>query len=247
MLLDVQNIHVIYGETEALKGISFSLQKGDTLIILGPNGSGKSTCLKALAGVAPVSDGRVIFDGRDITNHSARKRLLESIVFLPQGLDVFPSLSVRENFNLFVEELKSSGYRVSLDEVYSLFPEFIQKEESLAGNLSGGERRLLSLARAMIARPKLLLLDEPSSGLSPKMCERVYEKISTISKNGHSLILVEQLIDYTIAEIEKAYLQDRNNSNGTARVLLLNQGLTAMEFGVSAYKENRDKLASVFL
>ncbi len=247
MFFEANDIEVCFGETLAVKGISFSMQKGDTLIIIGHNGSGKSSTVKALAGVTNISKGSIRLNDVDISKLNARERLRESIVFLPQGDDVFRTLTIEDNLLLFVDELKHLGQSVNVDEVYSIFPEFEDKRKKFAGNLSGGEQRLLSIARALVAKPKLLILDEPSSGLSPLMCDKVYDKITTILSKGYSLILVEQLIDYAIDKIEKVYSKVFTKSNSVGKVIVLNQGIVVMEFNVNTYNQNRDKLASIFL
>ena len=192
MLLEVKDMYISYNGTKAVNGISMNVSEGESVGIIGPNGSGKSTFLKGLAGITSLNSGTVRLDGKDITTLSPAERLKKSIVYLQQGLDVFPSLSVEDNLKLFIAEMTNAN--VSLDEAYSFYPPLRDKRKKLAGNLSGGERRLLALTRAIISKPKLLLLDEPSAGLAPAMLEVVVKKIEKIVGAGVTLILVEQML-----------------------------------------------------
>lgn len=231
MLLEVKDMHISYNGTKAVDGISINVPEGESVGIIGPNGSGKSTFLKGIAGVTPLNDGSVILDGQDITLLSPRERLKKSIVYLPQGLDVFPSLSVEDNLKLFVAEMSNAN--TSLDEAYSFYSPLRDKRKKLAGNLSGGERRLLSLTRAIISKPKLLLLDEPSAGLSPAMLDVVVKKIKDIAKAGVTLILVEQILPITKRLANYFYV--------------LSNGSMCISFSKEGFDEQKNRIREVFM
>jgi len=231
MLLEVKDMHISYNGTKAVNGISMNVSEGESIALIGPNGSGKSTFLKGIAGIIPLNGGSVILDGQDITFLSPRERLKKSIIYLPQGIDVFPSLSVEDNLKLFISEIPDTN--ASLDEAYSFYPSLWDKRKKLAGNLSGGERKLLALTRAFISRPKLLLLDEPSAGLAPEMLEVVVKKIEEILKAGVTLILVEQILP-----IAKRL---------AGHFCVLNQGAVCMSFPRELFDEQKDRLKEVFI
>ncbi|MDP3112498.1 MAG: ATP-binding cassette domain-containing protein [Thermodesulfovibrionales bacterium] len=231
MLLEVMDMYISYNGTKAVDGISINVPEGESVGIIGPNGSGKSTFLKGIAGVTPLNGGSVILDGQDITLLTPRERLKKSIVYLPQGLDVFPSLSVEDNLKLFIAEMPNAN--TSLDEAYSFYSPLRDKKKKLAGNLSGGERRLLALTRAIISKPKVLLLDEPSAGLAPAMLEVVVKKIEVILKAGVTLILVEQIL--TIVQGLVGYLY------------IFNNGILYSSFSQKEFGQQNNKIKEVFL
>ncbi len=230
MLLEVKDMHISYNGTKAVNGISADIPQGRSVAVIGPNGSGKSTFLKGLAGVMPLSSGKVFFDGEDITELSPRERLKMSILYLPQGIDVFPSLTVEDNIKLFLSEIPNTS---SLDEAYSFYTPFREKKKKLAGNLSGGERRLLAITRAFMAKPKLLLLDEPSAGLAPAMLDVIVKKIEDILNGETTLILVEQILPIARRLADCFYV--------------LNQGVIFTSFLKQEFNENRGRLREVFM
>jgi branched-chain amino acid transport system ATP-binding protein len=207
MLLDVKQLSISYNGTKALNDVSMEIIEGISIAIIGPNGSGKSSLLKGLYGVIPVNSGNVIYNGKDITRLSPRERFKRSMFYSPQGLDVFPRLEVQENLKLFLSEMPNT--HCSLDEAFSFFPPLWEKRKSLAGNLSGGERRLLALTRAFMAKPKVLLLDEPSAGLAPAMVDLVVNKIKEILRLGTTLILVEQILSVALEITDYFYVLNR--------------------------------------
>lgn len=231
MLLEVRNMCILYNGTIAVNDISMKIDEGESVGIIGPNGSGKSTFLKGLAGVLPLNRGTVNLDGEDITALSPRERLGRSLIYIPQGMDVFPSLTVAENLKLFISEIKDS--KITLEEAYSFYPLLKKERKRLAGNLSGGERRLLSLTRAFISKPKILLLDEPSAGIAPAMLNVVVEKIKEFIKRGITLILVEQILSIAKSIANNFYL--------------LNNGKTIISFSQMEYNFNKDILTNVFI
>lgn len=190
-LLTVSNIVAGYGETEILHGVSIAIEEGHIVTIIGPNGSGKSTLLKAIFGLVKPKEGQVLFQGKDITGHAPETVVRRGLCYVPQSSNIFPSLSINENLEMgaFV---RTDDYRQRLEEIYLLFPDLAGRRKDRAGTLSGGQRQMLALARALMLDPALLLLDEPSAGLAPNLVGSVFEKILGINRAGVAILLVEQ-------------------------------------------------------
>ena len=231
MLLKVEDMQISYNGTRAISGISMHVSSGSSIGIIGPNGSGKSTLLKGIAGVAPLNNGKLIFDGADITGLSPKERLNRSIVFLPQGIDVFASLTVEDNLKLFISETSNS--LSILDEAYSFYKPLWEKRKKLAGNLSGGERRLLSLSRAFTLKPKLFLADEPTAGLAPAMIDVVVQKVEEVLNKGTTLILVEQILPVAKRLVDCFYV--------------LSNGFLCTFFSKERLEEQKEMLMKVFM
>jgi len=190
-LLTVSNIVAGYGETEILHGVSIAIEEGHIVTIIGPNGSGKSTLLKAIFGLVKPKEGQVLFQGKDITGHAPETVVRRGLCYVPQSNNIFPSLSINENLEMGAF-IRTDDFRHRLDEVYSLFPDLAGRRKDRAGTLSGGQRQMLALARALMLDPALLLLDEPSAGLAPNLVGSVFEKILGINRAGVAILLVEQ-------------------------------------------------------
>ena len=190
-LLEVSNVVAGYGETEILHGVSIAIEKGQIVTIIGPNGSGKSTLLKTIFGLLQPKKGRVRFRQEDITGMAPEIVVRKGLCYVPQSSNVFPSLSINENLEMgaFV---RTDDFRQRLEEVYDLFPDLAERRKDRAGTLSGGQRQMLALARALMLDPVLLLLDEPSAGLAPNLVNSVFEKILGINSAGVAILLVEQ-------------------------------------------------------
>ena len=190
-LLEVSEVVSGYGETEILHGVSIVVEEGEIVTIIGPNGSGKSTLLKSILGLLRPKKGRVRFQGEDITGMAPEAIVSKGLCYVPQSSNVFPSLSIQENLEMgaFV---RTDDYRPRLTEVYELFPDLAGRRRERAGRLSGGQRQMLAVARALMLDPVLLLLDEPSAGLAPMMVTSVFEKIMGINSTGVAIVLVEQ-------------------------------------------------------
>ena len=190
-LLQVDKVVAGYGETEILHGISIAVEQGEIVTIIGPNGSGKSTLLKTILGLVRPRSGQVTFNGKDITGMAPERIVRKGICYVPQSSNVFPSLTVHENLEMgaFV---RNDDYSHRLDEIYSLFPSLTERRRERAGRLSGGQRQMLALARALMLDPILLLLDEPSAGLAPNLVTLVLEKVVKINSTGVAILLVEQ-------------------------------------------------------
>ncbi len=190
-LLTVSNIVAGYGETEILHGVSIAIEEGHIVTIIGPNGSGKSTLLKAIFGLVKPKEGQVLFQGKDITGHAPETVVRRGLCYVPQSSNIFPSLSINENLEMGAF-IRTDDFSHRLDEVYSLFPDLAGRRKDRAGTLSGGQRQMLALARALMLDPALLLLDEPSAGLAPNLVGSVFEKILGINRAGVAILLVEQ-------------------------------------------------------
>ncbi|MFS8524620.1 MAG: ABC transporter ATP-binding protein [Limnochordales bacterium] len=193
-LLEVEDLAVAYGQVEAVKGISFSVGKGEICALLGANGAGKTTTLRALSGLLPARRGVIRYEGADITRAPAHRIVQMGIAHSPEGRRVFPTLTVEENLTLggFIHRKRPDAVARGKEHVYELFPRLRERRQQLAGTLSGGEQQMLAIGRALMAEPKLLLLDEPSLGLAPLLVREIFRTIKAINETGVSVLLVEQ-------------------------------------------------------
>lgn len=195
MLLEVEGLCVNYGHIEAIRDISFGVEEGTIATLIGANGAGKSTTLKTLSGLRKVRAGTVKFDGKDITHVPAYDRVKLGISQSPEGRGIFPGMTVRENLDMgaYVRaDRKSSALREDLDRVFDLFPRLKERTSQVSGTMSGGEQQMLAMGRALMARPRLVLLDEPSMGLAPKLIAQIFSIIQEINEQGTTVLLVEQ-------------------------------------------------------
>ena len=194
VLLAIDDFHAGYGKADVLRGISLKADAGSVVTVIGPNGAGKSTLLNALMGVLP-SRGRVRFEGRDITELSLEERVMAGIALVPEKRELFGTMSVEDNLVLGGwrrKRLKAAGWRDTIDTVYGIFPRLKERREQQAATLSGGERQMLAIGRALMAQPKLLMLDEPSLGLAPLIVREIFEVMATLRTTGVTILLVEQ-------------------------------------------------------
>ena len=195
MLLEVEGLCVNYGHIEAIRDITFTVEEGQVVTLIGANGAGKTTTLKTVSGLRTVRAGRIVFEGKDITKIPAYERVALRISQSPEGRGVFVGMSVRENLDMgaFVrKDRKTPAYTEDLERVFTLFPRLKEREKQIAGTMSGGEQQMLAIGRALMARPKLLLLDEPSMGLAPKLIQQIFSIIREINQQGTTVLLVEQ-------------------------------------------------------
>ena len=195
MLLEVEGLCVNYGHIEAIRDISFTVEEGQVVTLIGANGAGKTTTLKTLSGLRTVRAGRIAFDGKDITKSAPYQRVAMRISQSPEGRGVFVGMTVRENLDMgaFVrKDRKSAAYAEDLERVFTLFPRLKEREKQVSGTMSGGEQQMLAIGRALMARPRLLLLDEPSMGLAPKLIQQIFSIIREINTQGTTVLLVEQ-------------------------------------------------------
>jgi branched-chain amino acid transport system ATP-binding protein len=205
-LLEVEDIHAHYGTIEALRGVSLTVEEGKVVTLIGSNGAGKSTTLRAISGLTPASSGTIRFAGEEITRAPTEAIIGRGVAMAPEGRHVFPRMTVRENLDLGAHRRRGDGIAEDLDRVYSLFPRLKERERQKAGMMSGGEQQMLAIGRALMARPKLLMLDEPSMGLAPILVERIYETIAEINRDGVTILLVEQNANYALDIAARGYV-----------------------------------------
>jgi branched-chain amino acid transport system ATP-binding protein len=192
-LLEVENVETFYGAIQALKGISISVNEGEIVTLIGANGAGKSTTLRSINGLNHPRRGRITFKGKDITNEPAHKVVKLGIAQSPEGRKLFPRMTVTENLEMGAfQQPDKAAMREDMDRVFTLFPRLAERRGQKAGTLSGGEQQMCAIGRALMARPTLLMLDEPSMGLAPIFVERIFETIVEVNKQGTSILLVEQ-------------------------------------------------------
>lgn len=210
-LLELDNLVVAYGRIEAVRGISLQVAEGEICALLGANGAGKTTTLRAVSGLLPARSGCIRYVGDDITRRPAHDIVQRGIAHSPEGRSVFPTLSVEENLTLggFVHRKRpASETAAKMDDVYELFPRLRERRSQLAGTLSGGEQQMLAIGRALMAEPKLLLLDEPSLGLAPLLVREIFRTIQTVNKAGVSILLVEQNARMALRIADRAYVME---------------------------------------
>src|ERR687890_1025658 len=195
MLLEVEGLCVNYGHIEAIREISFGVEEGSVATLIGANGAGKSTTLKTISGLRRVRAGNVVFDGKDISRLAPYERVLMGVSQSPEGRGIFPGMTVRENLDIggYVrKDRKSAAFQEDFERVFTLFPRLQERVDQIAGTMSGGEQQMLAIGRALMARPRLLLLDEPSMGLAPKLIQQIFSIIAEINEQGTTVLLVEQ-------------------------------------------------------
>lgn len=206
-LLTVKDLTVYYGVIQALRGISFSVNRGEIVTLIGANGAGKTTTMQSIMGLVPIRSGQVLFDGKDITKTPCHKIVHLGMTQVPEGRRVFSELTVYENLLMGAySESDKKTLRKNLDEIYTWFPRLQERKDQVAGTLSGGEQQMLAMGRAMMSRPTLLMLDEPSMGLSPLLVDQVFDIIRSFHKNGTTVLLVEQNAGKSLAISDRAYV-----------------------------------------
>jgi len=215
-LLEVSDIHARYGSIEALKGISLTVGEGEVVTLIGSNGAGKSTTLRSISGLTPASSGTITFAGQDITRVPAHEIVTHGIALAPEGRHCFARMTARENLELGAHRRRGPEVAEDLERVFALFPRLQERERQKAGTMSGGEQQMLAIGRALMARPKLLMLDEPSLGIAPILVARIYETIGEINKTGVAILLVEQNANYALEVSQRGYVLE------TGRVALTN-------------------------
>jgi branched-chain amino acid transport system ATP-binding protein len=208
-LLEVKDLQVYYGQIQAIKGISFSVEEGEIVTLIGANGAGKTTTMKTLSGVRPVKVGSVMFQGEDITNAPSHKRVAMGLCQAPEGRGIFPGMSVKENLEMGMylrKDAKSPEAAADLENVLTLFPRLKERYTQAGGSMSGGEQQMLAIGRALMSRPKLLLLDEPSMGLAPMLINQIFSIIREINSQGVTVLLVEQNASKALKIANRAYV-----------------------------------------
>ena len=236
MLLEIEEMHVHYGRIEALKGLSFAVDNGEIVTLIGANGAGKTTTLKAISGVRPLSAGKIVFDGRDITRVAAHERVALGICQAPEGRGIFPGMTVTENLEMGTyirKDRKSAAKQADLERVFSLFPRLLERRTQAGGTLSGGEQQMLAIGRALMARPRVLLLDEPSMGLAPMLVAQIFAIITEINEQGTTILLVEQNAAQALQRARRAYVLETGRivRSDDAHVLLGDDSVRAAYLG----------------
>jgi branched-chain amino acid transport system ATP-binding protein len=205
-LLEIEDVHTFYGNIEALKGISLEVEEGEIVTLIGSNGAGKSTTLRSISGLTPPRVGSIRFKGKNIGETPPQEIVREGISLSPEGRKIFPRMTVKENLDLGAYLRRDADVKSDLDRVFDLFPRLKEREKQKAGTMSGGEQQMLAMGRALMARPQVLLLDEPSMGLAPVLVERIYETVEEINKQGTTILLVEQNANFALGVSNRAYV-----------------------------------------
>jgi len=205
-LLEVEDIHTYYGAIQALRGVSLKVEEGEVVTIIGSNGAGKSTTLRSISGLTPARSGSIVFEGQDITRVPAHEIVDCGIALSPEGRHCFARMTVRENLDLGAYRRRDEGIGEDMERVFELFPRLKERERQKAGTMSGGEQQMLAIGRALMARPKLLMLDEPSMGIAPILVQRIYETIAEINRQGVAILLVEQNANYALDVAKRGYV-----------------------------------------
>lgn len=235
-MLELKNIHARYGAITALRGITLSVSQGELVALLGVNGAGKSTTLATIAGVLRPWQGDILFEGSSILGKSPEQIARRGISMVPEGRDIFPSLTVEENLRLgaFTRSEKAE-YSRNLGEVFELFPVLKERLQQPGGTLSGGEQQQLAIARALMSRPRLLMLDEPSLGLSPTLVDQIFELIARLHQRGVTILLVEQNVNRSLDIVDRAYLMNTGliENQGTPQQLRTHADIEGIYMGVN--------------
>lgn len=212
MLLQVENLDVYYGVINAIKKVSFEVNEGEIVALIGANGAGKTSIMHAVSGLIKASGGSIIFNGEDITKMPAHKVVTRGLSQVPEGRRIFAQLSVEENLEMGAYLRKDKDeVKKDLEMVYSRFPRLLERKNQQAGTLSGGEQQMLAMGRALMSKPKLLLMDEPSMGLSPILVNEIFDIIKSINKDGTTVLLVEQNANKALSVANRAYVLETGN------------------------------------
>ncbi|HEV3359187.1 MAG TPA: ABC transporter ATP-binding protein [Pseudonocardiaceae bacterium] len=235
-LLELQDISVHYGRIQALDGITISVEAGEIVSLIGANGAGKTTTMRAISGIRPVSAGKIVFDGEDITKLRADLRVVRGISQSPEGRGVFPGMTVMENLDMGAYARKDrKNIKSDQDRVFSLFPRLAERRTQMGGTMSGGEQQMLAIGRALMANPRVLLLDEPSLGLAPQIIQQIFRIITEINEQGTTVLLVEQNAQQALSRAHRAYVLEtgRISRTGTGREMLADPSVKEAYLGVA--------------
>jgi len=221
-LLKVEDLHVYYGSIHAIKGVSFEVHEGEIVTLIGANGAGKSTTLNTVAGLLKPRTGSVTFDGKTVSGMSASKIVPQGLALCPEGRRVFQQMTVRENLEMGGYTRPAGEISASLDDVFERFPRLKERHRQVAGTLSGGEQQMLAMGRALMSKPKLLMLDEPSMGLAPILVEQIFDIVQELNRAGTTILLVEQNAQMALSIANRAYVLETGNivKSGDAHLLM---------------------------
>jgi branched-chain amino acid transport system ATP-binding protein len=236
MLLELKDVTLLYGRIQALHGISLSVGEGEIVALIGANGAGKSTTMRAISGLRPVAQGSIHFNGEDITKLRADLRVVRGVSQSPEGRGIFPGMSVRENLEMGAYTRRNRAeINEDLDRVFTLFPRLKEREKQVGGTMSGGEQQMLAVGRALMSRPKLLLLDEPSMGLAPMLIQQIFDIVVEINQQGTTVLLVEQNAQQALSRAHRAYVLETGEivKSGTGAELLTDPSVKDAYLGVA--------------
>ena len=236
-LLALDDVSAHYGGVQALKGVSLRVEEGEVVTLIGANGAGKTSTLAAVSGLLPTSSGTISLDGKDLAGVPAHQRVTMGICQAPEGRHVFPGMTVMENLEMgaYARRAKRAALQPDLDRVFDLFPRLAERRDQAGGTLSGGEQQMLAMGRALMARPRLLLLDEPSMGLAPKLVTQIFDIVSEINDQGTTVLLVEQNASQALQRADRAYVMEAGAivRSADAATLLHDESVKAAYLGGS--------------
>lgn len=231
-VLAIEAIDAGYGDATILHAVSLRVEPGEVVVVIGPNGAGKSTALKSVFGLLSITKGRILLEGREITNTPPEKVVTEGVAFVPQTGNVFVNLSVEENLEMGAYA-RRDDWRPRLAEIYAMFPDLAEKRRQAAGSLSGGQRQMVAMGKALMVEPRILLLDEPTAGLSPKYRGEIFQTVKRINAAGVPILMVEQNAKQALAIADRAYVlvDGENRHEGTGAALLADREVARMFLG----------------
>jgi branched-chain amino acid transport system ATP-binding protein len=231
-VLEMRDIRAGYGGADILHGVSITVQPGEIVVIVGPNGAGKSTLMKAAFGLVTAREGRIFYDGAEITNLAPERIVARGIGYVPQENNVFPTMSVQENLEMGAF-LRGDDFRSTMERVFALFPRLKERRRQSAGSMSGGERQMVAMGRALMAEPKLILLDEPTAGLAPALIQQTFERILAINHLGVAVLMIEQNARQALRVADRGYVlaMGRNRHEGTGAALLADPEIADLFLG----------------
>ncbi len=235
-LLQLDDIVLNYGKIEALHGLSLTVEEGEVVALIGANGAGKTSTMRAVSGVRALAKGKIIFDGKDVSKLRADQRVKLGLSLSPEGRGVFPGMTVFENLDMGAYTRRDKDeVQKDFDRVFDLFPRLKEREKQIAGTMSGGEQQMLAMGRALMARPKLLLLDEPSMGLAPMLIQQIFSIITEIASQGTTILVVEQNAKQALSRADRAYVLETGNitKTGTGADLLKDSSIQEAYLGVA--------------
>ena len=232
-MLKIEDMHVYYGAIHAIKGVSFEVGEGEIVALIGANGAGKSTILKTVSGLMHPRSGSITFCGQDIGHTDAYKLLRTGLAHVPEGRRIFQQMTVRENLEMGGYTRPASEIPGSMEEMFTRFPRLKEREKQISGTLSGGEQQMLAMARALMSKPKLLMLDEPSMGLAPILVEQIFDIVKELHQSGVTVLLVEQNAQMALSIADRAYVLEtgRISMEGPAQELLTNDNVRKAYLG----------------
>jgi branched-chain amino acid transport system ATP-binding protein len=236
MLLEITDISLAYGKIEALHDMSIQVDEGEVVSLIGANGAGKTSTMRAVSGLRGVSKGSIVFDGKDVTGLRADERVRLGMCLAPEGRGIFPGMTVLENLNMGAYTRRDkAAIAEDHERVFGLFPRLAERRKQVSGTMSGGEQQMLAIGRALMARPKLLMLDEPSMGLAPMLIQQIFSIISEISKQGTTILLVEQNAQQALSHSDRAYVLETGRivKTGAGKDLLTDPSIREAYLGVA--------------